>query len=250
MRDQEKTYYGFRKEGSKKASASGSRSATLLGPDPESGMCKNQDPGKTSRIHNTETNDPYPSPLNKKFVLTVLHYVCCGVRPFGVVCHLVRGSWRVLKWKKTVIPVLQIRDPGSGVFLTLQAARRWWRRVCFLYLRLEGPICSCTGSKKGVKASMCPITEAGGAYMEQYSQPEGGGGGERGGQYVSYSRGFRYKIHTFLHPLLPPPLFWMPVQCTAANRPLQSQVYDTYCTLLLYLRAVCTAPYRPLQPQV
>jgi hypothetical protein len=105
-----------------------------------------------------------------------------------------------------------------GLYRAIQAARRWWRRVCILYLRLEGPIwsctgsqkgkkervedsmylipeaggvysiCSCTGSQKGeeerVEDSMYLIPEAGGAYMELYRQQEGGEG-EGGGQYVS-----------------------------------------------------------------
>jgi hypothetical protein len=112
---------------------------------------------------------------------------------------------------------------GRGaLYAAVQTARRGrrggLRRVCILYLMLEGPICSCTGSQKGekerVEDSMYPIPEAGGAYMELYTctgsqkrakervedsmylipeaggafmqlyrQPEGGG--EGGGQYVS-----------------------------------------------------------------
>jgi hypothetical protein len=109
-----------------------------------------------------------------------------------------------------------------GLYRAIQAARRWWRRVCILYLRLEGPIwsctgsqkgkkervedsmylipeaggvysiCSCTGSQKGeeerVEDSMYLIPEAGGAYMELYRQQEGGEG-EGGGQYVSNTWG-------------------------------------------------------------
>jgi hypothetical protein len=58
--------------------------------------------------------------------------------------------------------------------------------LIFFFISVEGPICSCTGSKKGeeerVEDSMYPITEAGGVYMQLYRQPEGGGG-----EYVSYT---------------------------------------------------------------